>query len=454
MCIAGMVDESHDYHGGMEGRPRILMLAPEAGFLSRRVIQEATTLARLGAAVDVFATVEPLPDPHFTIPGARLLNRDASVAPTNRAESCGRWVKSHLRRKARPLHRLVDAIQYTVSDRAGQIADANIGQILRTGPYDVVFAHDIPVLPLAIRLKAAWGAVLVADLHEIFPEQMDVLGSSQAQRYWRRVEVDGLPAADGILCVNEAVESYVTERYQVTSNLRVLHNAVPYVNAWTPGVARIHDIFGLPTATRVAVFGGSLRLHGNLETMALGFAAAKLDGWALVFIGSGPLQAALERLIAANGLQGTVFVGHRAPQDEVVQVLSSADFGIIPFLPYSKNLALSTPAKLYEYIQARLPVLTTALPLISRVVDENANGGYFDAADPALAGDGIRRFVETTLPGVTKDRLERAARRVSWQHEETALISVVDEATAGAFGLSGRLGAQESSDTPAPWRPD
>ena len=218
----------------MEGHPKILMLAPDAGFLSRRIIQEATTLARLGASVDIFPTVEPLPDPHFTVPGMRLLNRDASSALPGRAESRGRWVKSQLRRRARLLHRFVDAVQYSVTDRAGQIADANIVQILRTGPYDVVFAHDIPVLPLGIRLKAAWDAALVTDLHEIFPEQKDVLGSAQAQRYWRRVEAAGLPSADGILCVNEAVASYVTERYRVTSNLRVLHNSVPYVDVRTP----------------------------------------------------------------------------------------------------------------------------------------------------------------------------------------------------------------------------
>lgn len=446
---AGWATDVIEYHSGMEGRPRILMLAPDTGFLSRRIIQEASTLARLGASVDVFPTVEPLPDPQFTVPGVRLMDRAVSSVPSGRVESRGRSLKALLRRRARPLHRFIDALQYTVTDRAGQIADSNIEQILRAGPYDVVFAHDIPVLPLGIRLKEAWGATLITDLHEIFPEQKDVLGSVQAQRYWRRVEAAGLPACDGILCVNEAVESYVTERYRVTSNLRVLHNAVPYVAGRTYGVPRIHEIYGLPPATRIAVFGGSLRLHGNLETMVLGFAAAQLEGWVLALIGDGPLRPTLEHMVAKHGLEKTVYLGYRAPQDELVGVLASADFGIIPFLSYSQNLAISTPAKLYEYIQARLPILTTALPLIARVVEENADGGYFDAADTASAADGFRRFVETTLPGITAERLEQAARRVSWQHEEATLTAVVDGATGGAFGLSRRLEAERSGLSPS-----
>ena len=175
-------------------------------------------------------------------------------------------------------------------------------------------------------------------------------------------------------------------------------------------------------------------MHGNLETMALGFAAARLEGWALAFIGSGPLQATLERLIAVNGLERTVFVGYRAPQDEVVQVLSSADFGIIPFLPFSQNLAVSTPAKLYEYIQARLPVLTTALPLISRWWTRTPTAAILTPSTPP------RRRWHPPICGDHPPSHHRGAaragrRRVSWQHEEATLTEVVDEATARRWNL-------------------
>ena len=254
-----------------------------------------------------------------------------------------------------------------------------------------------------------------------------------------------MPESDGILCVNEAVESYVTERYRVTVNRRVLHNAVPFLDLTRIRTPRIHDLYGIPSTTRVAVFAGSLRLHGNLETMLLGFAAARLEGWALALIGDGPLQPKLERLVATHRLEQMVRLGYRAPQDDLVGILSSADFGIIPFLPYSRNLEISTPAKLYEYIQARLPILATPLPLVAPVIEERGIGGTFDASTAASAADGIRRFVAETLPLITADRLEAAARQVNWQAEEASLVAIVDGATAGAYDLAGRLRAEDRS---------
>ena len=139
----------------MESHPRILMLAPEAGFLSRRIIQEASSLARLGAAVDIFPALELLPDPRTLQPRVRLLARAASGERSGRAESLGRRLKFEFKRRARPLHRLIDAVQYTVTDRAGQIAETNLDQLLEAGPYDVIFAHDIPVLRLGIGSSAS-----------------------------------------------------------------------------------------------------------------------------------------------------------------------------------------------------------------------------------------------------------------------------------------------------------
>ena len=46
-------------------------------------------------------------------------------------------------------------------DRAGIIASAFVGPILDGARYDVVFAHDIPVLPLAVRLREGWDCAVV-----------------------------------------------------------------------------------------------------------------------------------------------------------------------------------------------------------------------------------------------------------------------------------------------------
>jgi len=416
------------------------MLAPETGFLSRRIAQEAATLGRIGADVDVYPALDGLSGVGAIGPGARLLPKAAALPAS---DTLARRAKGIVRRRARPVHRLIDALQYSLIDRAKQIADANEAELQRLGPYDLIVAHDLPVLPLALRLKRAWRVPVVVDLHEIFPEQTDVLGSPQAAAYWRRVESACLPEVDGIVSVNEAIDDYVVKWYRVTPNRAVVHNAVPYRdNVGPPSRPSIHEIYELPEAVRIAVFAGSLRLNGNLSMLIEGFGEAQLDGWVLAFIGDGPARQDLERLVIARGLGDRVRIGYQAPQQDLVSIISTGDFGVIPFRPVSMNLEISTPAKLYEYIQARLPVLTTELPLVARIVNEHHNGAFLDASTSATTADGFRQFVSESLPAIGPDILERTARSVSWQAEEAQLLAVLDAASPGTYDLGARLNTE------------
>lgn len=417
------------------------MLTPDAGFLDRRIAQEAVTFAKRGAVVDIFPVLGPLPDPVPTAPGVRMLEPIASAARRGRFERRARDFKALLKKHARPLHRLADAAQYSVMDRAGEIASAHLPQLLAMPRYDLVFAHDIPVLPLGAMLKRAWGCPLICDLHEIFPETEEVLGSVRASQYWRGIETRFLPLADGVMGVNEAVTDYARKTCCPDANLAVVHNSVPYEALIPRRPGALHQIYGIPTTRKVMVFGGSYRPDNNLETMVDGFGRARLDGWVLALIGSGAIQDRLTVQIREQGLADRVFIGHRAPQADLIETLASADAGLIPYLPVSKNLLICTPNKLYEYIQARLPIASAKLPLIAPVLSRYRNGAVLDYTSPDALAAALRTFVEVDLPGITSAALEDAAREVNWEADETELLSLVSRAAGDAATATQQLTA-------------
>jgi glycosyltransferase involved in cell wall biosynthesis len=339
-------------------------------------------------------------------------------------------------RAAPPIDHLVEAARYRVSDRARAMADAHVGRLAAAEPFDLIVAHDAPVFPLAVRLKEQWACRLICDLHEVFAEQDEHFTTETARSYWRSVERSGLAEADGILCVNPAVAEYARATHSPVADCVIVHNSVPFVEG-----ARLHgpsgrgpsghapsirDLYPIPPGAQIMLFAGSLRPHTNLEALIEGFGRAELDGWILALLGDGPLRPQLERLVRQGGSESRIFLGRRASQRELIAVASSADVGLLPYQPVGINHEVATPNKLFEYIQARVPIATSRLPMIERIVGANGNGDYVDFASAESTAEGLRRFVAGPLARIGRPELEAAARQFSWEADEQTLLDLVD----------------------------
>lgn len=402
------------------------MLTPDEGYLDRRIAQEATSLADRGWTVDIYPAVDP-----SLVAGEPVSDRVSMLASPHPPATDGarRTVLRRLRRAVAPrlpaVDRLIESTRYRLRDRAAEIAGANVGHLLSMDPYDLVVAHDVPVMPLAARLKDAWGCPMICDLHEVFPEQDEHFTSATARRYWRSIEAAGLASADGIICVNAAVADYVRTTHAPPAPIVVIHNSVPFVEHSHLRGPTLRDYYRIPERTRIMLFAGSLRPHKNVETLLHGFARARLEGWVLALLGDGPIQARLEDIVQRESMGEAIFLGHRAPPQALIRAASSADLGLLPYQDVGFNYLIATPNKLFEYIQARLPIATSRLPMIERIIGGRGIGGFVDFSDPATTAADLRRFVTGELGAITPAALEAAARDYSWEREEESLFRIV-----------------------------
>jgi starch synthase len=403
------------------------MLTPDEGHLDRRIAQEAGTLALHGWDVDIYPAVDPSLDYEADLaPGVRLLANPRPIRRTGAGRRNLR-VKRALGRLVPPAVQLAEVMQYRLRDIAGEITDANLTHLLGLGRFDLVFAHDVPVMPLAARLKDAWGSRMISDLHEVFPEQDEHFTTETARTYWRRLEAAGLTASEGIVCVNTAIAGYVRDTHAPAAPIAVILNSAPYREPSAAG-PRLRSYYPIPDAARIMVFAGSLRADTHLTVLIEGFDAANLDGWVLAILGDGPLQAELEAMVRRLGLEGRVFVGRHVPQRDLIHVASSADIALLPYQAFGFNHLIATPNKLFEYIQARMPIATSRLPMIERIVSVHGNGAFVDFSTAESTAAGLNEFVRDVAPGITPAALEAAAREFSWKNEEPALLEAVDRA--------------------------
>jgi glycosyltransferase involved in cell wall biosynthesis len=403
------------------------MLTPDVGFLDRRIAQEAETLVGTGWSVTIHAAVDPqLRWEAPLAPGVHLTHLMPARGGSGRIVPLVRSVKRRLSARAPAVARALESAQYRTIDRAGLITRENGPQLLGGPRADLVVAHDVPVLPLALHLRSAWKGRVICDLHEAFSEQEEYLLSTEARRYWRRVEAEGLARTDGVMAVNAGVLEWAHRAIAAGTPTAVVHNAVPFIPRERLTGPSLRVLYPISADHRILLFAGTLLPSKNLTVLVEAMADPRLAGWALAFLGTGPLAGALAERAQACNVADRVFVGLRVPQQDLVGVCASADLGLLPYEDIGFNHKVATPNKLYEYAQARIPIASSDLPQIRPILTSLGNGGLMSFADTVSVVEGLRRIIDEVLPAADDATLERAADELSWEHESGNLLRLVE----------------------------
>jgi glycosyltransferase involved in cell wall biosynthesis len=237
---------------------------------------------------------------------------------------------------------------------------------------DVVVAHDLTALPAGQRLAEAWGVPLVYDAHELYEEQ--VAFSPNQRRMLRRVERELLSHCDLAFTVNDSIADEMQHRYG--RRPVVLPNAVDAPADFDPAARhdRLRRHFGIPDDVPVLIYQGGLLPGRNIEALVEAVGLVGDRPLALALVGGGPLRGDIERLISRNGLRDRVFLKTDVDWSDIAQWTASADVGIIPYPDADLNARYCTPNKLYEYVQAGVPILANDLPELRRHVRDTGFG--------------------------------------------------------------------------------
>jgi glycosyltransferase involved in cell wall biosynthesis len=164
------------------------------------------------------------------------------------------------------------------------------------------------------------------------------------------------------------------------------------------------------------VFTGAVVATKLDMDLLVALARAKRD-WSFALVGPiGPGDPRTDP--SALAAEPNLHLLGRRPYEQLPSVLRGADAGLIP---YARNELTNSifPMKVYEYLAAGLPVVSTPLPALSEI-DEVAS-----AADAA----GIAALLEQALAHDTPQRRaerSRAAQTHSWERRMQEIAAAVD----------------------------
>ncbi|WP_112427383.1 glycosyltransferase [Thermogemmatispora tikiterensis] len=315
--------------------------------------------------------------------------------------------------------------------RAASLFVRGTWQVLSTDA-DVYHAHDVAALPACYLASRLRRKRLVFEAHEMPLEEHPLSSMNRGRRLLHHLLTllmkGMIPASDGVITVSPPIVEELQRRYRI-KHLALVRNIPPYQQV--ARTRRLHEALGLAPQIRLALYQGRLQANRSLDLLVK--AARYLDPEiVIVLLGKGLGNAAeeLEQLIAAEQVSDRVKLLPAVPYAELLSWTASADLGLLVASPdYSLNVRMFLPNKLFEYIMAGVPVLTSALPAVVELVQAYGLGEVLSELTPQAIARAINGMFARPerLATMRQYALQAASSDLHWEKEQENLLQLYQQ---------------------------
>lgn len=368
-----------------------------------RVLRESETLAKNGYKVMVFALHE----------GDLPLEEEQAFLSLRRFKLTTRsWSK-------RKLVKYVECV--------GRMVAAGVG-IRPT----VVHTHDLDALPIGYLVARLTGAKLIYDAHELWRDP-EIYSGIPAGISDLGVRLEGWLArrADGVITVSESIASDMAENMKITKP-QVVRNLPPSrrsaVRLELSEKRMLHQALGLSSEAPIVLYQGNIHKDRGVKILLDAFQWVRPPA-VLVFLGDGIHVELLKQRAKELEITDRVFFHPAVSPDVLLDYVVDATIGVVPAGGNSLCYQYSLPNKLFECLQAGVPVVVSNLPEMTTVVKGYDVGEVFVQGDSRSLAETLSAVLE---PGSMKRYIEAvnlAAQELNWEREESKFLKVYKDTT-------------------------
>jgi glycosyltransferase involved in cell wall biosynthesis len=289
-----------------------------------------------------------------------------------------------------------------------------IGQ-LKGEAISCINCHSLSTLPLCVMLKKLKGSKLVYDTHEL---ETEVMGSRGMRRLLlKMLERFLIHGVDETVTVNESIASWYRNAYELES-VSVVRN-MPPEPALAPGrTGLLREPLGLGDKEMVFLYQGVIGVGRGIQILLNVFADLG-GGKHIVFMGYGGL---VDRVREYSGMYSNIHYMPAVPPDVLHDYTADADVGLCVIENLCLSYYLSLPNKVFEYLNAGLPVVVSRFPEMVRYGEHSGCGWAVSASER-----NVHALIQTLEPeDITRkrDAVARIRGVHTWESQEEALLSV------------------------------
>ena len=285
---------------------------------------------------------------------------------------------------------------------------------------DVLVTNDLDTLLPNFIISKLKKSKIYYDSHEYFTEVPELNRRPFTRSIWLSIEKFIFPKLKNVFTVNESIAKIYSEKYHVP--VHVIRN-LPIRKMVVSSTISRTDV-GLPTDKKLFLFqGAGINVdRGGEEAID---AISNVQGAALVFIGGGDVVDVLKQKVRSMKMEDKVYFIPKQPLETLLSYTMLADFGLTLDKDTNLNYRYSLPNKIFDYIQAGLPILATDLPEVRKVIDQFQIGSIVStdlSKDLSIAMQNM--MIDQKQLDKWKENLKFAATELCWEKEEEKLFQI------------------------------
>lgn len=292
----------------------------------------------------------------------------------------------------------------------------------------IVHAHDLNTLPIGYLAAKLSGAKLIYDSHELWSGAVSM---NRLPGWIRRIglflERQLASRADAVITVSDSIADVMSRKLNI-SRPTVIRNLPELAAEEGPhpnGKGPLRTALGIAPEIPLLLYQGGLGPHRGLTLLIDAMLLIHNEDAVLVFLGDGPQLRLLQEMVTEKGLERQVLFHPTVPAKDLHLRTREATAGVYAMEGVVENHRIALPNKLFEFIQAGLPVLVSDLPEMAKIVRTHGVGEVFP--------DGRADILAEKLDSLLSDeaKLKRysaaafaAAKELNWGKERFILVEL------------------------------
>ena len=292
-----------------------------------------------------------------------------------------------------------------------------VGLINKT---DLFYANDLDTLAPMFLLSKLKKKPLIYDSHELFCEVPELKASRIKKAIWQKLEGYIIPKLKTCITVNDSIAKIYEAKYNVP--FYIIRNISDFDQTFIPK-SRVQ--LSLPEDKKIILLqGAGINVDRGAEELidAMEF----VQNAVLYIIGSGDVWENLKQKVSFNkSIQNKVVLINKLPKSELINYTFNADIGLSIDKNTNLNYLYSLPNKIFDYIQAEIPILASRLPEIENIILQYKIGDFIDDHNPKTIANKLNEMLYSQQLSSYKKYLAIAKKEITWKSEKEKLLTII-----------------------------
>lgn len=275
---------------------------------------------------------------------------------------------------------------------------------------DILLSNDLDTLLPNYLVSFLQRKKLVYDSHELFSEVPELVYKPFVKKIWVCLESWILPKLKNTYTVCNSIANFYNTKYN--SNFKTILN-LPFKRDLFSGS------FPFKTEGRkIILYQGAINIGRGLELMI--DTIKYIENSILVVIGDGDIYEDLVKEVNRKNLNDKIYFLGKISPIELHKLTPLADLGISVEEDLGLNYRFALPNKIFDYIQAEVPILVSNLQEMKQIVLKHNVGEIIKERKPKQ----LAKQIEELLKKDFSNELKKAKEILIWENQEEKLLNI------------------------------